>query len=114
MEQDCGSRGIMSQQQKGCPEPGLVPPVGVTLAINPGHTIDGGWSSPAKKHTTKLQIKLKSASSASLLYRPSWAPKTRSRDGPRELTAALPRWGPNTEPPGRHCKPLHLIIQSGL
>lgn len=26
----------MRQRQEGCPEPGLVPPVGVTLAINPG------------------------------------------------------------------------------
>lgn len=56
----------MSQQQKGCPHPGLIPPVGVTLAINPGRSMDGGWSLPAKKHTTKLQTKLKSASSASL------------------------------------------------
>ena len=40
----------------------LVLPVGVTLAINLGLSMDGGWSPPAKEHTTKLQTKLKSAS----------------------------------------------------
>lgn len=44
------------------PQPGLVSPVGITLAINLGRSVDGGCFPPAKKHTTKLQTKLKSAS----------------------------------------------------
>lgn len=103
----------MSQQQKGCPHPGLIPPVGVTLAINPGRSMDGGWSLPAKKHTTKLQTKLKSASSASLRTQ-SWASKTGCRARLRGLTAALPGWNSDGEPLGHHCRPLHFIIQSGF
>lgn len=113
MEWGYESRGVMSQQQKGCPHPELSPPVGVTLAINPGHSMDGGWSLPAKKHTTKLQTKLKSASSASL-WTQSWAAKTGCRACLRGLTADLPGWNSNGEPPGHHCRPLHFIIQSGF
>lgn len=75
--------------------------------------MDGAGAPPAKKHTTKLQTKLKPASAASLHRRQSWGPRTgcRARWG-RGQRPAQP--GPTPEPPGSHRGPLRSVIPVAL